>query len=179
MSRGGFTASVRITKTEVGGGFTNSSLYNEARMELEGKLDTFWESLLESRIDRKAKASVSILIEFTKPQEITDRYDGGAKSYIGVIGLVDYRKREKNNFVDDDTEMSAYVELTLPIEMLSQISLFEGKLITFDTIHDIVKNPTEDQKADGTVAFVKRVYFEVSTDLPPEPKKKRSFFGTG
>jgi hypothetical protein len=36
-----------------------------------------------------------------------------------------------------------------------------GDDITFETIHQLIENPTNDQKADHVVAFVKRAYFQV------------------
>jgi hypothetical protein len=44
--------------------------------------------------------------------------------------------------------------------------------ILFDTIHDLIANPSERQQQDHVVAFVERVYFQRRIEEKVEEKKK-------
>ena len=161
MTLGGFTAAVRITKTRVSGGFNHErSPYVDADMEFEGKLLIFHYGQLKENLRSKANASVSIEIEFTDKQDLASNGEDG---YIGTIQL----REEKD-------EVSSYVRVTLPISMFPVLRSMQGETIKFETIHDIVRNPNENQKTDNIVALVKRIYFETVYNIEEEPPKKRS-----
>ena len=173
MSLGGFTSSVQVTRSCVRGGFTDRGDPRVgAEMEFEGRLLVFHYGDLRERITRQTKTSVHVQIEFTDTQEVAWDIEDGDKPYIGTIQLFDHRTEE-----NIDTEIDAIVSITLPISMFQQLTLMEGKYIRFETIHDLIQNATEDQKQDQIVAFVKRVYFETTSDLEPEREKKRWSFG--
>jgi len=176
MTLGGFKSAVRITRSGFSGGFTEGGVPRvSADMELEGKLLAFHYGNLRERITHNTKSAVNVDIEFAEDQEIPVESEDEHKSYIGTIQLIDYSK-EEDSF--SDVELGAVVRITLSIDMFFQLSLWEGKAINFETIHDIIKNPTEDQKTDHVVAFVKRVYFESTAEPTPQPEKKRWLFGT-
>ena len=165
MTLGGFTAKARITKSQISGGFTKEGIpYTSASMELEGTLLRFYYKDLKERITQDTKTKVYVSIEFTEAQETTDRYEGDDKYYIGIIGLSDYTKQER--IINDGTEIVANVNITLPIKIFPRLYMMEGKPIVLITIHDIIGNPTKEQKEDGIVAFVKRVYFEKVSEKP-------------
>ncbi|MCP4683122.1 MAG: hypothetical protein GY864_12370 [Desulfobacterales bacterium] len=174
MTRGGFKSTVRIIKTWFSGRFVDGIPRVFADMELGGKLLVFNYGNLRERITPDTKAEVSVEIEFRQDQEIPVEAENERESYIGTIRLSDYSQREADS--SNDLELSVIVRINLPIDMFYQLSLWEGKAISFETIHDIIKNPTEDQKLDHVVAFVKRVHFETTAEPPPE--KKRWLLGT-
>jgi hypothetical protein len=144
MTLGGFTSLVNIKRSRFSGGFTDGKKpYFNAEMEMEGKLLVFHYGTLREQISRETKTSVSVEIEFTETQEVAVDTQGEDKAYIGTIQLFADENEEK--YVDD-FEIGAVVRITLPIAMFSQLSSWEGKSIRFETIHDIIKHPTVDQK---------------------------------
>lgn len=167
------TAIVYITIAKHSGGYNDGGIpIVRAQMELEGKLREFNYGNLKKRLTRDTKTSVYVDLEFTEEQEVSVDCEDKEKNYIGTIQLTEHEKDEH-----DDTEVGAIVCAKLPIKMFPQLLLMEGKYIALETIHDIIKNPTEDQKTDHIVAFVKRVYFKISVDSPEQGKKKSWLFG--
>ena len=178
MSQTDLTAHVRITKIMYGSRLDKAgNLIDGSMMELEGKLNTFNSGDLRRRIAQDTKTRVKLSIGFAEEQETTDEYESGDKNYLGIIKMTDYTKEKERALDPDDTEISAYVEITLPDKLFSEMNLIEAKSIRFATLYDIITNPNEDQKTDGIVAFVKKVFFEIDTGLPSEPKRKQVLFG--
>jgi len=134
---------------------------------LEGGLDELRYGDLRGRISREIESWVRVEIEFTESQEIDDRAEGERQAYIGRIHLNDCRSKDK-----PDGGLNAIVRIRLPLTMFHQLKLMEGKLITFDTIHDLIENPSEEQKQDHIIAFVKRAYFDTTTEFETETEKK-------
>lgn len=153
MPIGGFQAIVKMHNYEFRCGFDDAGEpLKSANMELEGRLVefSFGEFIQMLQEGHAKKVHVSLYIEFTGQQVINDRYSEEDKKYIGRIQAYQ-PSGEKTPVV--------YVSITLPYDLFSQICSVGEREITFDTIHDLITEPTEDQKTDHVVALVKRVYF--------------------
>ena len=149
MSIGGFTAVVEVTEIRVSGGFGDGGqVFNEARMKLNGKLSDLHYGDFRGPIAKHITAWVNIVIHFMESQERLDLEDTD-KAYIGDIRLD-----------VSENAIRADVNIALPIAVFEQISVFGDKKIRFDTVHDIIASPSEREKADHVVAYVKRAYFE-------------------
>lgn len=173
MSLGGFTSLVQIARLCVSGGFTDhGQLRIGAEMELEGRLLVFLYGNLRERITRQTKTSVHVEIKFTEIKAASWNIEDENKPYIGTIQLFDHTAEE-----NVDTEIDAIVKITLPMNMVQQLGLMQGRYVKLETIHDLIQSPTEDQKQNHVVALVKRVYFETTSGLEPETEKKRWNFG--
>jgi hypothetical protein len=155
MTLGGFAASVQITKSSISGGMHEGNNYFvKADMELEGKILVANFSVLKEKLNYKSKSEVFIEIEFVENLETGFNYlVVNDIKYIGKIHL-----SEINNGV------RSFVRITLPFSMFPLLRSMNRKTIQFDTIHDVIKNPNEEQRLDNVVAYVKRVNFETSND---------------
>ncbi len=161
MSLGNFSSLVRIHRSCFGCGFSKgNSAVESFKMELEGKLLKFNYGDLKEKKSRDINTVVFVQIEFTKDQEVHSNCDEEDQMYIGTI---QFNENEIEN--SSGIQNRAIVNLTLPSDMHSRLSILKNEYFYLDTIHDFITNPTEDQKLDNVVAFVKRVYFEESYDL--------------
>ena len=128
MSIGGFTAVVEVTGIRVSGGFGDGGqVFNEAKMELNGKLSDLHYGDFRGPIAKHITAGVNIVIDFMEGQERLDLEDTD-KAYIGDIRL---------NVAEN--EIHANVNIALPIAVFEQLSVFGDKKIRFDTVHDITQ----------------------------------------
>lgn len=150
MTLGGFTSLVRITEAEIGGGFGDGGKpFTNGEMKLEGKLLELHFGDYEGRIPKGVDISTYIRVSFTESQERLWDLESTPEAYMGKI--------------QHDSSESILVftlALTLPIIMFQQVLALGDKNILFDTIHDKVQKPSEREKADHIVAYVKRVYFQ-------------------
>jgi hypothetical protein len=142
------------------------------KMELEGRLLELHYGDFKGRIAPSEKTYVHVDIEFTGSQAISWETEDKDRPYIGRLQLWDEGAKANTK-----TGLVAIVRITLPMSLFGKLALMEGKHIKFDTIHDLIPSPTEDQKADNIIAFVKRAYFETTASLEPEVKKRRWGFG--
>jgi hypothetical protein len=146
---GGFTAVATISMARMSGGLSDDGKkHTDEDMKMDGKLVTFYYGSKET-LRHKTKTNVYIQIEFKEyPQENVFGYD--ETKYIG-----DIRLREEN------TEVLAFVDVTLPISMYPTLQSMKGEQIKVETIHELISNPNHVQKTDNIVAFIKRIYFEI------------------
>ena len=173
MSKGGFTSLVRITRSTITGGILDGGEpITCGKMELEGRLLELHYGDFEGHIDPSIKTYVYVEIEFEESQEISWVMEDLERPYIGTLQLRDHRAK-----ANSEIRLSAIVRITLPMSLFGKLALMEGKNIKFDTIHALIPNPTEGQKEDNIIAFVKRAYFETTANLAPEVKKRRWGFG--
>lgn len=165
---GGFTAVATISTGRLSGGLSDEGVqYIDADMEMEGKLITFYYGSLTETLRHKMKADVYVKIEFKEyPQENTFGYD--ETKYIGDIGL-----RE------EETEVSAFVNVTLPISMYPPLQSMKGEQIKVETIHELVGEQNGAQKTDNIVAFIKRIYFEIQPVREEKQARKRFSINIG
>ena len=165
MTMGGFTAIVRVSRSRVASGITDTGeKYLNAEMEMEGKLSVFYYGSLKEDLRSKIKAEAYVQIEFKEYSE-ENYYESDDAKYIGDIRLR-----------DENSEVIAYLNVILPMSMFSLLKSMDSENIRVETIHDLISNPSDDQKTDSIVALVKRIYFEVNNDLNEEkPRKKFSF----
>ena len=156
MTLGGFTASVRITKTRISGGLLDGGeKYSDADMELEGKLLVANLGAINENLIHKSKSEVFVEIEFVKNLEAGFSYlIYGETKYIGKIHLSEI-----------DNIVRSFVRVTLPLSMFPLLRSMNGETIKVETIHDAITNPNNDQKLDNIVAYVKRVYFETFANV--------------
>ena len=161
MSLGGFTLLIRITRAVVSGGFYDSgTLYSKAEMELEGVLTAFDYRDLPKRLALKMKTFVSVNIEFSDVEVRSPDVDDD-QPYIGKIQL---RDRAHDEFYESDRmDIRCSVDVVLPVVMFQELKSMDGRWLQFETIHDMIQEPTKDQQTDHIVAFVKRCYFEVAS----------------
>jgi|GEM_PF-6420837 len=172
MSSGGFLAIVNITKVEQRGGFDEGGAPIEgAQMEMEGSLLEFKYGNVKEILSHGANTSVFVDIEFTEKQERSDDCQDSNQICIGTIRFNE-RKDERGN-----TEILVYVDAKLQLRMLYPLLLLEGKFLSLETIHELIVNPTKEQRDDNIVAFIKRIYFTLSYDMPERPRKKFRLFG--
>ena len=165
MGKGELSGTVRLKRSALWGGFdrAHEDIPNvSADMELEGKYVRFYVPRkygLEDRLKHDTKTEVSIKIEFTEKQKIPKLLEHEAESYIGNITLIDHRKTDPS--WAELVEISIIIDITLPLNMFYQLSLWEGKNITFHTFQDIFENPIEMDEGGFIVANVKSVLFEI------------------
>ena len=139
---GGFTSSVRVINYFVRGGVNErSEAFIGAEMELEGTIRAFHYKDLKESLPPTTKTFASIEIEFTEDQQPSWPVENTDRPYIGTIQLRDLRAEENS-----DTDIVAFVRITLPFSMLQSLILMEGKSILFDTIQDFIDEPTPHQK---------------------------------
>jgi len=174
MSLGGYTSYVRISEYSINGGYRENSdiAYVRGEMELEGKLKEFNYKGLNDKDIQELNCRVIVQIVFTKKQEPDWDIEDTDKHYIGTIHLSDRRNDEY-----DDADYQSVVNLSLPLSMFQTILSMEGKYIKLETIHEIIQNPTHEQKQDNIAALVKRVYFSSSGKEIELTKKRKSWFG--
>lgn len=165
MSLGGFTAYVRCTRFEVSGGLHGAEHrlnepYLASEMELEGKFSEFHYKELEKGLPNKIHPKANVLIEFTERQELEPYYSSREHPFIGSMR---YWQAEKDT---DNTVVT--VKVTLPISMVPLLHSMRNDFIKFETIHEIINEPTKRQQVDHVVALVKRVYFEAAAEKQSE-----------
>ena len=186
MTLGNFTATVRIEKVQLSGRFhPKGKTHVFGEMKLVGKLNTFPDNDVNERIIKRAKTAVGVSIEFvykledatTAPDQYLDEdnesKNGESPDYIGTIHLRDYQGQVITN---EDAEIVVNVYLIQPVEMISYLLHMGNNFFIIDTINDIISNPTEDEKLDNVVAFIKRAYFQTIDNLHDKPKRKKRWF---
>lgn len=163
-----FEAIVRMIRLRTSGGFDeNKSSFVSTKMEFEGRVTTFnYADLADLRdnLTEKYDSKVSIKIEFCDEKKQYDHFSDKEHPYIGTIELFREERETLKN------KLSAYVEIYLPNSMLPILHQMRDEWIYFDTINDLIHNPTEHQKEKGCVALIKRVNFE-SYKAEETPKK--------
>ena len=167
MFVGDMTSFVRISNYMVGTGIGNpgKQIYTYS-MELEGKLLKFYYGRFRDQDrDELQKTTVYVQIEFTESSITID----DEENYIGKISL--FEKQEKDVFEQNNL---LRITINLPVNIFSQLCLLEGKNFIFETVQDIINNPTDDQKTDRIIAFVKRIYIQVTpAEIKKESDKKK------
>lgn len=161
MTRGGFAAYVRCTRFEVSGGLSGAKFklnepYVKGEMEFEGKFSEFHYKDLKKGLPNKIRPKATVLIEFTERQELEPYYSSREHPFIGSMQYWEAEKETDNTVV--------HVRVTLPISMVPLLHSMRNDLIKFETIHEIINEPTERQELDHVVALVKRIYFEVAVE---------------
>jgi hypothetical protein len=150
MSIGGFQAIVKIDNYMFRCGFGDrGEPCKSADMKLEGRLVGFTFGKPAEKLPHGKEVRVSLDIEFTEQQGINDWHSEEDKKYVGDIR------------VSSDEQM-VWVSITLPYDIFFQICSAGEREIIFETIHDLITEPTQDQKKDHVVALIKRVYFSES-----------------
>lgn len=171
MSLGGFTSLIRIVRTTVSGGlYDTGTSYSKAEMELEAVLTAFDYCDLPKRLPSNTKTFLSVKVEFSEADVRSSDVDDD-QPYIGQIQL---RDRAKDKFYEnDEMDIRCSVDVVLPAAMLQQLRSMDGRCIQFETIHDVIQEPTKEQQTDHIVAFVKRCYFEVGEEIDDMERKLR------
>jgi len=150
MTLGGFTSLVRIAEAKLGGGFGDGGTsFTNGEMKLEGKLLELNFGDYKGRIAKGVDISTYICVTFTENQERSWDLEDTTEAYMGKI-----------HHDSSESPLAFSLKLTLPTIMFQRILALGDKNILFDTIHDKVQEPSEREKADHIVAYVKRVYFQ-------------------
>ncbi len=160
MSLGHLTAFIQLDKARLSGGFSDGGRpFNNVVVKFTGRLSDLDYGEFRGPLPNTVKSSADIEIDFTDAQERdrdTEEYGTGdleeedtIKPYIGTIHLT-----------TTENELHAQVFITLPIIMFHQLIALGEKEILLDTTYDIVTNPSEREKTDHIIAYVKRAYFE-------------------
>jgi hypothetical protein len=170
-SVGGFAAVVRISRSTTTIGLGHDRAFRtSAQMELEGELLECHYRDLDTRLTRRTKTWVAVDIDFSEnpdPTEYVQDYAEGEDRYVGTIQLGD-RVYDREFFQEtDDTEVWAIVRLVLPLSAFQLLVPLIGRELRVDTVHDLIQSPTDDQKTDHVIAFVKRILFEPVLDPTP------------
>lgn len=172
MTKGGFTAAVKIIRFDLCGGVSGEGrFFTRGEMELDGSLTELHYGDFKGALPPGTKSKVFIRIEFIDFYEVPLRILGPlpeeseeepARPYLGTLRFEDPRTRTMTEEPPlRDMDLWAGFDIVLPLSMAHSLVLMEGKPILFDSIHDLITNPTEEQKVDRVVAFVKRVYFSI------------------
>ncbi|RIK60668.1 MAG: hypothetical protein DCC63_03285 [Nitrospira sp.] len=165
-SLGGFTANLQIVRYCLSGGLKDDRRsFVAAEMELDGEIEELYYKDFRGPLPSKLKNLASVSIKFIDGQVVPADEVAcligewePASSYIGSLQLSS--RTENRAFCQNTPALLATVDIILPLSMMQPLALMQGKSIRFDTVHDLIANPTEAQKADHLIAFVKRVHFQ-------------------
>jgi hypothetical protein len=160
----GFTAITTIFRAYISGGLDDDGKqFNSGHMEMEGKVVHFYYGSLKETLRQKTRATAIVHITFTEyGEEPPLPYD--PTRYIGYI-----REWEENN------EVTARIDVNLPLSMYLTLQSMKGEDIKIDTIHDLIN----EQNEDSIVAFIKRIYFEVQPVKEDDRSGKRFSISIG
>ena len=174
MSKGGFTAFVKCTRTRLSGGLSGAPVnkgepYVDANIDFEGRLAVFDYGSLSNESDRATQPNAHVEIEFAEKQETENTVSSDETKYIGTIQLFERLDEGGSNPIAEN----ATVRIFLPLSMFPTLYAMKGDLIKFETIHDLISEPNKRQKRNCIVALVQSVYFEVQFDKGNEKPKKQ------
>lgn len=146
MTTGTSVWQVEIASFGYGGGYKDKGgIESHGYMNLSGTLHRFTE--LKISIEDKPHYEVRVEIFF---YEHPDKYDGyedtEGRDYIGFISM---NKESRDGFI----------HITLPLKMFQNLSLWRDRHFILETFHDFIEQPSDQQKQDGVVAYVKSISF--------------------
>jgi len=160
MTTGDFSALLRLTRlTNLVGFGEQGALLNSAELEMEGTLLESHLRKLPIRLSQGVKTAVCLRAEFREDPDwasnIDDYTDDGDR-YLGTLQVSDHGGMPGPNGVD----AWATISLLLPVGELPRLTAVQAKEWNLEILCDEIDEPTESQRGDHVVAFVKRIYLE-------------------